>query len=245
MVLLFFLKVQSIPSINYFPYTEKIKFKNYDTLLELPEENKTKHLKWKITSETTDPAYLRQDVGLLFKDNQLIGVLNKWQQNDQIINQNSKIPWQQTSTYQAISFHFGEIHNGSQINSTFKTSTASFINHSHGHLDSSKKRKDPILFEHWQMLANYFSLELRKYQQLSLTELTEANLSRHLPSKNLKAIYGHLWEGIYKNYILRALELNNSQFPNYEPLVLIAKDHSEILVIYELNGEKELLIQKI
>src|SRR5699024_9581907 len=110
---------QTAPVITYFPYADDINFSNHSTHLYTTDKKDETHLNWRIYSQTAKPLYLRQDVGLLFRNSKLVGILNKWQQNSEVVEQKSKIKKQPDSTYQAISFHFGEIHLNEDINSTF------------------------------------------------------------------------------------------------------------------------------
>ena len=58
-------------------------------------------------------------------------------------------------------------------------------------------------------------------------------------------LIGRLWEGIYKNYVIQASESSENQLESYIPLILIDKQNTHLYVLFELNGGREQLIQRI
>ena len=58
-------------------------------------------------------------------------------------------------------------------------------------------------------------------------------------------LIGRLWEGIYKSYVIPASESSENQLESYIPLILIDKQNTHLYVLFELNGGREQLIQRI
>ena len=111
-------------------------------------------------------------------------------------------------------------------------------------LDRSSKQQ--LLF-HWHQLLKHYKIDNEDYMMFPLLDLHKYN-DRPLDGfsqEETDNIVGRLWEGIYKNYIIPVSELDAGHPNSYVPLILIDKEKKSLLMLFELNGKKERLIQKI
>src|SRR5699024_11318464 len=79
--------------------------------------------------------------------------------------------------------------------------------------------------------------------------LIDLPLYEHIPFPNMNQhdtdmIIGHLWEGLYKNYIIPMTEMKNLE-KSLMPLILIDKNKEHLLVVYTLNGKEKILRQNL
>ena len=76
-----FLSKQSEEAIIFFPIDPSYYFEHASTHL-IPTQSGKKYIsvQWKVASTLNEPAYLRQDISLLYKNGQLEAILNKWKQ---------------------------------------------------------------------------------------------------------------------------------------------------------------------
>lgn len=266
MALIYTERLETIPSITYFPLDKETSFDHTSTELEMISEvgKDTYELAWKVNSKSVKELYLRQDVSLLFDNGQLRGVQGKWQENTDVIQLKEKLYGEDSSYYQAISFHHGEVHYpDDQIKSIQQMTYDQLyvIDSPNTILESFKKPSDETetewarlleqtthqqLVYSWKQLIHYFQIDSESYTAVPLTHLYKFN-TNPLPSftqEQTNQIMGRLWEGLYKNYILNAKHAEKNQLHSYVPLILFAKDNTHLLVLYELNGQKEKLIQK-
>ncbi|ASN05234.1 hypothetical protein [Virgibacillus necropolis] len=262
---LYQLKLDSIPSISYFPLDEETIFLEAETNLEINSKaNQKKYtLTWDSLSKSDKSMYLRQDVSLLFTNGKLLGALSKWQEDESTINLSESIHTQGTNYFQSISYHHGEIHypNGSiksiqqmsydelyviennsyDIHSFHKPKTNKDILWEKGLRDKASQ----TLLYRWNDLVNHYQINKEDYMIVPLTALNRYN-KNSLPSfsqSQTDQIIGRLWEGLYKNYIV-PITYEKKHVSSYVPLILFSKDKNHLLVLFELNGKKERLIQQ-
>ncbi|WP_077326977.1 hypothetical protein [Virgibacillus siamensis] len=252
------------PAITYFPMDQKTKFVHASTRLKLIEEmdKDSYRISWESESKSDQKLYLRQDAAMLFDNGRLIGIQSKWKENTAIIKMKQKLTGDDSSHFQTITYHHGEVHYpDDQIKSIHKMSYDQLyvIDSPNTPLDSFKipENEDEDewvrLLEHtthqqlvynWKNLMHHFKINSSKYKPVPLTKLYMYN-DQPLPSftqEETNQIIGQLWEGLYKNYILNAKV--DQQIKSYVPLILFDKQHKHLLVLYTLNGQKEKLIQK-
>ncbi|WP_164668609.1 hypothetical protein [Virgibacillus doumboii] len=256
----------SIPSITYFPMDEGTSFKKASTSLDLISEktNDSYEITWKVRSKTDKKLYLRQDASLLFNNGILRGVRSKWVENTDTIQIKENIYSEDSTFFQSISIHHGEVHYpDDEIKSIQKMTYDQLyvIDSPNTALESFKTPENEYetewatLLEHtthqqlvysWKQLIHYFHIDNEAYFTVPLTRLYKYN-TEPLPSftqEETNQIIGQLWEGIYKNYIIAAKSIENNQLKSYIPLVLFDRQNQHLLVLYEINGEKEKLIQQ-
>lgn len=237
-----------MPVITYFPPNDHIYFTN--TTNSLLYTNNT--LSWNVSSSTNKKTYVRQDVSLLYKDGLFKGYMNIWKNPGKQLQIHKDFPYPQSGLYESISVHFSEFHRDQEIFSTAEMNGVSL------QLDCKKQSCTEIDLEnfsftnqtspiqtHWSELMTYFNVEKEEYTSIALSAL-EKYAHTPLPSftqEETDAIILHLWEGLYANYVVGIMETSEQKRAHYMPLVLF--NHDEIKILYEINGKKEQLIQKI
>lgn len=264
-VFLYQAKISSIPSISFFPLDDESGFTEAETAIKYQAQKKQKEytIAWNTLSQSDKTMYLRQDVSLLFSNGKLLGALSKWREDENMIQLNKTIKLRGTSYFQTISYHHGELHypNGSiksiqqmTYNELFVVENESSDIHS---FIKPKTNKDRIwektltgktsqtLLYHWNKLLNHFQIDKEDYLVVPLTALNRYNTAP-LPSLSQAAtnqIIGQLWEGLYKNYLV-PITYEKEHVSSYIPLILFGKDKKHLLVLFELNGKKQKLIQR-
>lgn len=256
--------------IKFFPIDEKLQIIDPITNLSLlyQDDQDEYEIQWETSSKVDRPVYLRQDVSLLYVDGKLKGVLSKWKENGQNMLQKTKVHGEDSSHFQAITFHHGEIHYpDDQIKSIQDMSTAelyvidspltaleSFVEPASKEQQNWKHTLDHAtnqnLLYHWNELMHYYQIPKEKYVAIPLTALPQYN-KKPFPSlsqEKTQEVIGQLWEGLYKNYILGITGHQNQIQPvqSFVPLILVGKDGSHLFVLYEdASGHKQQLIQYI
>ncbi|GAB3795524.1 hypothetical protein [Virgibacillus kimchii] len=259
-------KFISSPAITFFPLNKERAFVEADSTLSLIAENEKDRyeIKWSSSSQSDEPFYLRQDVSLLYENGLLKGVRSKWVEDTDVIQIKEKILQEDSGFFQVISFHHGEIHNDdSKITSihtlsgdylyvidspttpleSFKEPNNSYEAEWKNLLDKASKQQ--LLF-HWHQLFTYFGVDEENYLAVPLTELNKY-VKEPLPSMTqdeTDKIMGQLWEGLYKNYIIPIVSEDTDRINSYIPIVLFDKKKNHLQVLFELNGEKQQLLQK-
>jgi len=259
-------KYISSPAITYFPLNEERSFVETESNLTLVAEKAKDHfeIKWTTGSKSDQPFYLRQDASLLFENGLLRGVRSKWVQNTDVIQIEERLLQEDSSYFQVISFHHGEIHDsGSEITSihrlttdhlyvidspataleSFKEPVNSFEDEWKDLLDRASKQQ--LLF-HWHQLFTYYDIKQEDYLAVPLTQVDKYQ-DEPLPSMTqaeTDKIMGQLWEGLYKNYIIPIVNEDPDSVHSYIPIVLFDKNHDHLQVLFELNGEKQQLLQR-
>ncbi|MFD2046069.1 hypothetical protein ACFSTA_12230 [Ornithinibacillus salinisoli] len=261
---LYVLNINSVQVITYFPPDEELSFVDASTTLTyIPEDNQGYSIDWTTFSNIEKDIYLRQDVSLLFSNGNLVGVQSKWEQNKDRIEISRDLQNNADAIWESISFHHGEIHYPENTIKSIQQMTFDNLyvyqeNRYHAFKSASNrleenvaesldKKKNKQLLKHWQQLLSHFSIDLERYHTIPLTELNKYSME-NLPGFNQEQtnkIIGQLWEGLYKNYILPAADSKQGKLQSYTPLVLLDKQLNQLLVVFELNGSKEKLIQNI
>ncbi|PAV29064.1 hypothetical protein CIL05_13905 [Virgibacillus profundi] len=262
----FILGINTAPAITYFPDDEDSSFTSANSNLELflPKGNDSYQLAWTTDSRSDKEMYLRQDASLLFDNGRLRGVRSKWVQDTDHIQIEEKLVSEDSSFFQVISFHHGEIHYpNEQIKSirqmsadhlyvidspntsldAFKTPENEFESEWKNLLNRTTKQQ---LLYHWNRLFTYFDISGESYLSVPLTSLHKYN-NEPLPTMTrdeTNKIMGQLWEGLYKNYIIPAVNTENNQLQSYIPIILFDKQNQHLLVLFELNAKKYKLIQQ-
>jgi hypothetical protein len=262
----FAFKYISSPAITFFPLNEERTFTEAESKLTLIAENaKDRYeLKWKTYSKSDQPFYLRQDASLLFENGLLRGVRSKWVENTDEIHIEEKLLQEDSSFFQVISFHHGEIHDAeNEITSiqkltsdylyvidspatpllSFKDPANSYETEWKELLDRTTKQQ--LLF-HWHQLFTYYGINPENYLAVPLTQLDKYQ-DEPLPAMTqaeTDKIMGQLWEGLYKNYIIPIVSEDADRVNSYVPIVLFGKNKEHLQVLFELNGEKQQLLQR-
>ncbi|MFD2630831.1 hypothetical protein [Oceanobacillus kapialis] len=265
-IILYIVKTNTLPAITYFPLTKTQQFEQTQTDITLFSENgeDSYEIQWATTSISDSPIYLRQDASLLFDNGRLRGVRSKWKQDTDTIIMKERLFHEDSSLFQAITFHHGEVHQQDKSIQSIQhlsydqlyvidsptSALESFEkpqnNYEAEWLNLLEKTTRQQLIFHWNQLFTHFDIDSSNYLSVPLTSLTTYQ-SKPLPSlsqQDTDKIIGQLWEGLYKNYIIPATAKNNQKPNSYIPIILFSKDHDHLLVLFELNGKKQQLIQK-
>ncbi|WP_085523363.1 hypothetical protein [Tuberibacillus sp. Marseille-P3662] len=259
-------------SITYFPEDPHFSFKK--TLSSLNVQNLKQredyNIIWNVQSESRVPAYLRQDVSLLFEDGKLTDISNKWEQTTQTLVQEKTLSFNDSGHFEALTLHYAEIHPSSDAKITSKdvmTYDHLYVMASpYSQLSAFQIPVTPEQQEWYHVLSRAvhqerqyiieqaqkkYGLRLSNYHIFPLTYL-HVYQSHSLPGLDQKTthrVISQLWEGIYKNYVLGIQ--NEGQTPvsaigSSMPLIFYSKDQSVILTVFRSkSGKIHLLKQSI
>lgn len=263
--ILFIVFIQpAAPVIIHFPLSSQFNLQKTETNLIWKEDSKQPEISWKTHSLSDKPVYLRQDAALLFENGRLKAALSKWKEDTAAVDMEQAIPIRESARLEALAFHHGEIHTGSDKIESIQAMSADLlyaVKKADGSLSAFKepagadetawekqlndRTKQDLLYE-WNLLTQHFQIDVTHYQTIPLTELSKYNYEplHGLNQQQTNDIIGKLWEGLYKNYIIRASASAGSSGNNWMPLVLIDKKNTHLIVLYELNGKKEQLRQR-
>lgn len=267
----FVYKPQTEESIIFFPINEHVSYESATTILMLQPEKKNDHyeVNWKVSSKLDTPAYLRQDVGFLFMNGRLKGLMNEWEQDTDQIVEESTIKGKESSLLQAVSFHYSEIHETeTDFTSAQKMSedTLYVIDSNFSPLNAFrqpgtdaeiewKKILDKVTSQQldylWEKAIASMQIPMEDYTSFPLTQLPtlENQPLEGFTEQEWERVIGNLWEGLYKNYYLGIKKEDGSVIESIDsaiPLILVKKDRKEVLVLLiDKNGEASLLKQQI
>ncbi|MDY0408440.1 hypothetical protein [Paracerasibacillus soli] len=251
-IIIFSLKPGAEQTITYFPLDHAITFKKYYTHIQVEDEN-NKQIAWTTFSLTDEIIYLRQDVALLFANGKLVGARTKWQQNTDSIKIEEKIPYESHSYWNGITFHYGESHYANEeIRSVQQISTDELFIGDNFHFKKATNKKEreteKLLKQHtnhdlkvkWNKLISYFNINQANYNEIALTDITLDKPLHFLnhSAEQVEQIIGQLWEGLYKNYLIPAFDSKSGDFDTYIPLILIDKQETHLIVLFEINGSQ-------
>ncbi|KQU59599.1 hypothetical protein ASG66_07730 [Bacillus sp. Leaf406] len=261
-------KPETRESIIFFPIDQNASFLAASTSMNLTQQ-KDQVVDWTVASELDSPSYLRQDVGLLFSNGKLKGVLNKWKPNTSSLYQKMKVEGDESNLLQAVAYHYAEIHEGEDTFKSAQTMSSDrlyIIDSAFNPLGSFKTPTTDVQAEwkksldglvtktietSWAKGLRELQINGGDYNALPLTELP-AYSSRPYPGftpAQWAKVTGNLWEGLYKNYAIGIKKEDGAiQNPvdSTIPLILLKKDRKEVLVlIIDKKGEAALLRQSI
>ncbi|KGX90865.1 hypothetical protein N781_05695 [Pontibacillus halophilus JSM 076056 = DSM 19796] len=254
--------------VKYFPLDDSKGFQSVETKLSLLQESDEDEYEilWETRSELEDPVYLRQDVTLLYVDGRLKGLLSKWKENGQNIFQETTIHGEDSSHFQAITFHHGELHYPDDvIKSIQQMSSAELyvIDSPHTPLESfqdpddSNQKEWKGTLDHatnqqlqysWAQLLQHYGIDRNLYEEVPLTQLNNY-MTKPFPNLTIEQtqqVLGQLWEGLYRNYVLNVNDNNeNLSLKSLVPLILLDKKGTHLIVVYEdAKGNKQRLLQR-
>ncbi|MFP7477783.1 hypothetical protein [Terribacillus saccharophilus] len=247
---------QPQPVIQHFPLDSSAAFTDTATSMKKVD---FRRIHWRLTSTLDTEAYLRQDIGLLYENGKLVGVMNKWlhpasrliQEKTHILRPNKQLD--------AVSFHFAELHKD-HITSTFKmTGVRSYTSDTYELFSFPKNEKEMqsrqiaktetsrTLQQVWTDAKRQLAIPDGQYTEIPLNSLPTADLST-IPGltedKKSQEIISRLWEGLYRNYILPiGPAVEKGTVSTYIPLLLFDKSGKHLRVLYqdETGQHRELL----
>lgn len=271
LIMIFFRPTPIQQSITYFPVDHRVAFTETNTTL-TPREQKDNDeyiLNWSVSGTLDEIAYLRQDISLLFEDGYLRKTLSKWQENAKTLKQEEAITSEDSSHFEAISFHHAETHyEEDQIQSRQKMSHASlyvidspmtpFQSFESPTTDKEQEwkqildhTKDQHLDYTWEDMIRYYQIPRDEYLEIPLVELVKYE-TKPLPglSQNETEIaIGRLWEGLYKNYFLGIKGKEGSTLSpigSVMPLILMDQQATHFIVLIQTKDDQNIqLIQYI
>ncbi len=256
-------------SFTYFPPDPDVSFDSASTSLTiLTQEDEDEYtLNWKTESTLSETAYLRQDLSFLYEEGRLIDSMSTWKENTATIRQKKGITSEDSGHYEAITYHYGEIHYPNDVIKSaqkmsydqlyvidspmtplesFKQASSEEEKEWQYILDHAIDQQAQLVFK--SMVAEY-NLHPEDYTILSLTSLDQYE-NKALPGLSRKQTtdaIGGIWEGLYKNYFLGILLPDGSTEPPIEstiPVILIHKQSPYLLILFQTKSGKNVqLIQ--
>ena|SRR5690606_32905428 len=247
------------PVITYFPNDPTLDFEKVNTSLSIKEStgSDTYIVNWESHSSLNIPVYLRQDVSILFMDGRLKGVKSIWKEQEKDIHLSSSFEESDSSLFQAITFHHGEVHYSDEDIKSVQEMSASkmyVIDSPHSKLFSFAKpitqteknwsntvdqTTNQYLHFKWDEWMITKSIEIGNYDQIPLIGLAHFNTQTlpNLTEEQTNKVIGQLWEGLYKNYVLPMM---NKQWKDGTPmpLILFSKDNTHLIVLFE-DGDQQ------
>jgi hypothetical protein len=257
--------------IKFFPIDESIQFTDYTTDLSLLQQTDkdTYKINWAIESTLKEPIKLRQDLSLLFIDGKLKGILNQWKEEADELKQQTTINGEDSSQYESITFHHGEIHYPDDVIKSIQKMSHDelyVIDSPHSPIETFrepvsqyeiewKKTLDHTKFQQltyfWNRLMNHYQINKEDYLEIPLSQLWyyEHEPFPTLTMEQTEQVIGQLWEGLYKHYIFGINSQSTEDYNplnTYMPLILVDKKGTHLYVLYEdITGENQRLIQQI
>lgn len=253
---------QDSTTMKYFPIDHDFTFVDATTTLFYDKNNKNIH--WETYSSSSEPTYLRQDVSLIYENGIFKGMLSEWKNDIATIELEESLPASNSSLLQSITFHHGEIHQDDDtITSIQKMSSDSLyvmkkgeqIHTFHQPKTIKEITKQEIMIDHMNSMMekhldsmlDQHHLSDEKYEILPLTELIIYDDSSlfDFSDETTSRIIGQFWEGVYNEYITLLMSYKNEIPSHYMPFILIAKDKSHLLVLFEIGEESFKLKQNL
>ena len=247
-------------TMKYFPIDMNSSIVDSETKLSFDAEQKK--INWIVSSTGSQPVYLRQDLSLLYENGVFKGLQNKWNTDKKTLEQEESVPYTKDARLQSISFHHGELHNDEITSIQAMTDASLYIIEEENRLNAFQQPQSPFekegskkineqtegnLQEQLHSLLSYYNIDRDSYIVTPLTNLgkqSENKLLSSLEENNAKAL-GQFWEGLYSEYVTLLMSYPDEIPKHYVPFILIAKDESHVLVLYEIEQEKYKLIQQI
>ncbi|RFU65702.1 hypothetical protein [Peribacillus glennii] len=256
-------------TIIFFPLDPSLQFDIASTALETKQGNGSYSISWSELSVLNTQAYLRQDISLLYKNGKLVSVLKDWKQNSQSITQAERLPIEESSMFQAVTFHYAEVHpSESEIYSAqsltgdqlyvIRSPYSTFQSFKHPTSAEQKEWKlvldqtaNSVITESLNQAVSAFAIDRNRYSVAALTDLKskQGNLLTGYTESKQNEIIGKLWEGLYRNYVLGIKHDNGNELSplgSSVPLLLVAQDKKELLVVFSASdGSPVMLRQKL
>src|SRR5690625_3273486 len=259
---IYYIQKRPVTTMKYFPIDESHFFETATTSINYLTNNDTNNIQWITESTSSAESYLRQDISLLFENGRFKGIQNKWRQNVTNIMLKQSFQKTKSSLLETISFHHAEIHyKDKSIKSIQKMSEDRlYFIHNHEmkafHKPSTNEGKtlaktlndttETYLTKKWNAMIEHYDIQKNNYIEIPLTEIFQFN-EKPIPGLSMEKteqIIGQLWEGMYDNYIILLSDKQEQRVHHSVPLILMAKDNSHLLVLFEINDNKYKLIQK-
>ncbi|MTT33181.1 hypothetical protein GMB86_14375 [Terrilactibacillus sp. BCM23-1] len=254
---------KNMRTIMYFPMDRTILYKQVETSLTIqPVEDKSQ-LELLIRSQTNKPVSFRQDISLLYRNDRLINVLNRYKRNISSIKQIAYEPIIQ-GKYVAISFHHAENRQNHDIYGRDVMShdylslmplNNYFISFRKPDTPSEKVFQDALNTtlnrERLKMITkaeDKYKINPSSYYIIPFTQLVNYQ-SVPFPGLSKEKTYkviSQLWEGLYKN-VFNGIKISEHHIEKSTgsrmPIVLLSKQSTHLYVLLE-TAKKQLVILK-
>ncbi len=217
----------SVPGVKYFPLHPEYIFETADSYLSIKEEKgETYVIRLDTISQTNHPAYLRQDISLLFQDGILIAQNHDWIQDADTLIHSLEHRSRYNHLFEAVTYHHAEFHDpgGEESDITIQQAMSSdylyvasskFGGTHHFHHPQTEKKirwkevidrgiNNHLLFE-WRQAMKEFDIDQNEYFMIPLTRLPSYGVKEDLPAiagEKQAEVIGNLWEGLYHEYVL-------------------------------------------
>lgn len=244
-------------TIANYPIDETKNFAKTTTFLQLVEQNDEDEyiLKWKTNSEINEKVYLSHDISLLFEDGRLKETMSTIAEEQARISQKSKINGEDSGHFEAITFHYRQMHYPNDITKSVQhmsydqlyildspLSPLEVFKEPKTNSEKEGKRVlDTIIKQNleytWNELIDFFNIDRENYYEVPLTALIKFN-SETLPTltvEETRELLATTWSGIYQYYFLGIEKHDGSLISpvgSSVPLVLFHHTYSHIIVIY-------------
>lgn len=260
----------AIETITFFPLDETVQYKSAGTTLTLQKEQEhdAHRVDWKVSSTLDREAYLRQDMGLLYMNGVLKAKVAKWRQLISQLNQEDVVSAGESAKYEAISFHYSELHDKeARITSAQRmTEDILYVIHSpFSPLSSFRIAKSKLEKEWEKVLDNSTENKLNKslkkavekyginagdYMVIPLTELRkyEDQPISGFTQVETANLLGRLWEGIYKNYYLGIKKSDGTVVDPIDstmPLILVSNDKKHLLLVTQTKAGESIILKQL
>lgn len=265
LVLIYQLTQVSVTTLKYFPIDESATFDRTSTSLSIDQTLSNKPvLLWQLKSTHQPESFLAHDVGLLYQNGVLKGIQSSWSQNDNQLNQSISLSPKSNYLYQAISYHYLELHQSSnKINSNYQLSEAELYvlesnqsepeffqtpktDQEHVSAQKIQQKINAFLTENWTRLIDDYDIDRQVYLEIPLSHLSDYK-DKPLPGLTMtesKRVIAQLWEGLYQNYIIPSKE--QQSHGGIMPIILLDKNLDHLYVLFiNGDGENQQLIQKL
>lgn len=218
---------ESVPGVKYFPLHPEYIFETADSYLSIKKEKGESYvIRLDTISQTNHPAYLRQDISLLFQDGVLIAQNHDWKQQADTLIHRLEHPSRYNHLFEAVTYHHAEFHDtgGEESDITIQQAMSSdylyvaaskFGGTHHFHHPQTERQirwkevmdrgtQNHLYFE-WRQAMKEFGIVHDDYFMIPLTKLPEYGDKEDLPAipgDRQAEVIGNLWEGLYREYIL-------------------------------------------
>ncbi|MBA9025419.1 hypothetical protein [Peribacillus huizhouensis] len=255
-------------TIIFFPIDPDLRFNTVATNLLARQAGTSQYqVYWKIESTLVKPVYLRQDISLLYKNGRLIGILKDWKQNQANLLQTKSFTEQESGLFESVSYHYGEVHPKANTYTSvqkmskdhlyailtpkkdFQAFHDSSNNEQRAWQHTFDKYTKSIVETAFTDALKQFGILENHYIALPLTDLASRfdELLKSFPPEQREEIIGKLWEGLYKNYVMGIKKEDGSilnPIGSTVPIVLVAKNHSELLILFQTSDGTPILLRQ-
>ncbi|MEJ8776530.1 hypothetical protein [Pseudogracilibacillus sp. ICA-222130] len=244
-ILFFIYEHNTMETITYFPEDPHVTMTEASSVIQLHNNN----LLIQVQSKTNTPVRLRQDVFIVFIHMYVKGIGNIWKENIDELKMEQSVLLTKNSPIDVLSYHYGEVVRDEAFTSIGKMSyQSSFFN------GDTLQNRTTFADEQTKMKYMYkmnsilqrLQIDPNLYHTFPLIDLPlyEQTPFPNMNQNDTDIIIGHLWEGLYKNYIIPMTEMKNIE-KSLMPLILIDKNKEHLLVVYTINGKEKILRQNL